>query len=276
MIARKKKCDGSLPTCARRSLTYNYPNAPGGPLGFGGAAVSASAESSELVSAGPSLAPVSTWAPGYNIHQVERERGVKPAADLSYFDGPTALDGQSSPMLLPAPCPSRKAIEASSTHAYLMPSHEFHRAELPSWNSPKTDTSHVDICPSIGHTCPQSSALAHANLILPPCESVSTPDPADMATTGCAPLRTHESQGLHRLPFPPPPPEVTALLTARSLGDVVSPVFARNSPLVPWELASEIGHFWLGLFKISEVKVTRPCYIVRHLISLCRFRLFSR
>ena len=33
-------------------------------------------------------------------------------------------------------------------------------------------------------------------------------------------------------------------------------VFARNSPLVPWELPSEIGYFWSGLFKISEVKVT--------------------
>jgi hypothetical protein len=56
----------------------------------------------------------------------------------------------------------------------------------------------------------------------------------------------------------------------------VSPVFARNSPLVPWELPSEIGHFWLGLFKISGFKVTHPCHDVRHLISLCRVCLFAR
>ena len=53
-----------------------------------------------------------------------------------------------------------------------------------------------------------------------------------------------------------PPPEVTALLTTQSTGEVVSAVFARNSPLVPWELPSEIEYFWLGLFRISEVKVT--------------------
>lgn len=52
-----------------------------------------------------------------------------------------------------------------------------------------------------------------------------------------------------------PPPEVTALLSTQASGWLVSPVFARDSPLVPWELPSEIGHFWLGLFKISAVKV---------------------
>jgi hypothetical protein len=57
------------------------------------------------------------------------------------------------------------------------------------------------------------------------------------------------------LPLPPPPPEVVTLLSAQSSGTAVSPVLARNSPLVPCELPSEIGHFWLGLFRISVVKV---------------------
>lgn len=68
------------------------------------------------------------------------------------------------------------------------------------------------------------------------------------------------SQGLHHPSFPQPPPEVTALLAAEFSGDVLSPVIARNSPLVPWELPSEIGHFWSGLFKISDIKVTRTCH----------------
>jgi hypothetical protein len=51
------------------------------------------------------------------------------------------------------------------------------------------------------------------------------------------------------------PPDVAALLSAQSSGSVVSPVLAHNSPLVPWELPSEIGYFWLGLFRISAVKV---------------------
>jgi hypothetical protein len=289
MLARKKKCDGSLPKCARRSLTCNNPDAPGGPRRNGNAAASepASAVSSGPVSAGPTL---SAWASGSNMHRMERERererGVQSAAELNCVDGqPFLVDTHTGQrlMLRLAPRPSRKAVEAFSTPASVKLSPEFHRAERqahcspPSstWNSPKTHIPQVDTCPSTGHIYPQTSALAHANLISPSCESVSTSDPVDMAT-GCVFSLPRGSQGLHHFPFPQPPPEVTALITAQSSGDVVSPVLARNSPLVPWKLPSEIGHFWLGLFKISEVKVIHACHTVRDLISLCRGSLFAR
>ncbi|KAH9971021.1 hypothetical protein BGW80DRAFT_521619 [Lactifluus volemus] len=77
---------------------------------------------------------------------------------------------------------------------------------------------------------PNPLELAHTNSISPPYQT--------------APLTVD------------PPPEVAALLTTQSSGEAVSTVFARNSPLVPWELPSEIEYFWLGLFRISEVKVT--------------------
>jgi hypothetical protein len=80
---------------------------------------------------------------------------------------------------------------------------------------------------------PNPLELAHTNLISPPYQT--------------APLMVD------------PPPEVAALLTTQSSGEVVSAVFARNSPLVPWELPPEIEYFWLGLFRISEVKVTHAC-----------------
>jgi hypothetical protein len=137
----------------------------------------------------------------------------------------------------------------------------------PPWNSPEIHTSQVDTYPLSGHIDPQSSALAHANLSQHPCQPVTTSEPTNSTTT-CAASLCHGGKGLHHPPFPQPPPEVTTLLMAESSGDVLSPVFARNSPLVPWELPSEIGHFWSGLFKIFEIKVTRTCHTVRRLISL--------
>ena len=189
--------------------------------------------------------------------------GVQPAAELNCLDGLIALDSQSSPV----------DTHAGQSAPGVMPSPEYHPVECelpcsppsPTWNSPKIHTPQMNTYPSSEHIYPQSSALAAANRILPSPESVSTSKPADM-DTGCVHLLPHGNQGLHHLPFPQPPPEVTTLLTIHSSGDVVSPVFARNSPLVPWELPSEIGHFWLGLFKISEVKVTHACHTVRHLI----------
>jgi hypothetical protein len=182
-------------------------------------------------------------------------------------DGRTTLDGQTSTFY----------TNAGLSTPGVVPSSEFHLAESqipcfpvsPIWNSPKIHTPQVDTsCPSSSHIQPHASAFAHANKTSPPCESVSSPNPSNMAT-GCAPL-LHGSQGCHHFPFPKPPPEVTALLRAQSSGDVVSPVFARDSPLVPWKLPSEIGHFWLGLFKINEVKVTHARHTVRYLISFCR------
>jgi hypothetical protein len=188
--------------------------------------------------------------------------GVRPAAELTYIDGLTPLDIQSFSV----------DTHAGQFTPGVIPSPESHRAErelpcYPTWNSPEMHTPQVDTCPSPELIYPQSSPLAPANIILPSWESVSKSEPTDKDTS-CAPLLPHGSQfeGLDHLPLPQPPPEVTALLTIESSGDVVSPVFARNSPLVPWELPSEIGHFWLGLFKISEVKVIHAYHTVKHLI----------
>jgi hypothetical protein len=190
--------------------------------------------------------------------------GVQPVVDVNRVDGLTALDRRSFPV-------DAHAIQSAPD---TIPSTESHRFERqlscppPSstWNSPKIHTSQVDTCPLSGHIDPQSSASAHANPIPHPCQPVTTSEPTD-STTSCATSLCHGSQGLHHPPFPQPPPEVTTLLMAESSGDVLSPVFARNSPLVPWELPSEIGHFWSGLFKISDIKVIRTCQTVRHLIS---------
>jgi hypothetical protein len=194
--------------------------------------------------------------------------GVQPTAELTCVDACTALDDQFPP--------SPVHIHADRSTSGMIPSPKPYSAERQLSYSPPSLTGNpsgictlqVDTCPSSGHVNPQSSTSAHENLILPPCESPSTSDPADM-TTRCGPSLSHESQGLRHQILPRPPPEVAALLTAECSGDVVSPVFARNSPLVPWELSSEIGHFWSGLFKISEIKVTHVCYTVRHMISLC-------
>jgi len=187
--------------------------------------------------------------------------GVQPAAELTCVDACVALDDQFSP--------SPVHTHADQSTSGVMPSPKPYSAEhqltysppSPTGNPPGIRTLQVDTCPPSGHVNPQLSASAHENLILPPCESPSTSDPADMATR-CCPSLSHESQGLCHQILPRPPPEVVTLLTAECSGDVVSPVFARNSPLVPWELSSEIGHFWSGLFKISEIKVTHVCYTV--------------
>jgi hypothetical protein len=189
--------------------------------------------------------------------------GVQPVADVTRFDGLTALDRRSFPV-------DAHAIQSAPG---TIPSIESHRSERrrscspPA--SPDVHTSQEDTCPLSGHIDPQSSALAHANdasLIPHPCQPVTTSEPTD-STTSCASSLCHVSQGLHHPPLPQPPPEVSTLIMVESSGDVLSPVFARSSPLVPWELPSEIGHFWSGLFKISEIKVTRTC-TVRRLILL--------
>ena len=185
---------------------------------------------------------------------------VQPVADVTRVDGLTALDRRSFPV-------DAHAIQSAPG---MIPFTESHRSERrvscsppPStWNSPEIHTSQVDTCPLSGHVDPQSSALAHPNLIPHPCQPVTISEPTD-STTSCTTSLCHGSQDLHHPPFPRPPPEVSTLLMAESSGDVLSPVFARNSHLVPWELPSEIGHFWSGFFKISEIKVTRTCHTVR-------------
>lgn len=195
-------------------------------------------------------------------HLDNSSSGVQPGVDVIRVDGLTALDRRSFP------------VDAHTTQSApgVIPSTESHHSERrlscsppPStWNSPEILTSQVDTCPLSGHIDPQYSALAHRNLIHQP---VTTAEPAD-STMSCTTSLCHGSHGLHHPPLPQPPPEVSTLITALSSGDVLSPVFARNSPLVPWELPSEIGHFWSGLFKISETKVTHTCHTVGDLISL--------
>lgn len=102
----------------------------------------------------------------------------------------------------------------------------------------------IDHSPQAGPAIPKS---AHPSAILP-CRAGPDPD----ATPNAA---VSGSSGSEDLPLPEPPPEVAVLLSTQSIGSVVSPVLARNSPLVPWQLPSEIGYFWLGFFKISAVKV---------------------
>jgi hypothetical protein len=101
--------------------------------------------------------------------------------------------------------------------------------------------------PQAGPAFPGPWESAHPSPI-PPCPAMPNPD----ATTNAV---VPGSSGIESLPLPNPPPEVAALLPTKLYGKMVSPVLARNSPLVPWELPLEIGYFWLGLFKISEVKV---------------------
>ncbi|KAF8489991.1 hypothetical protein F5888DRAFT_1143304 [Russula emetica] len=175
---------------------------------------------------------------------------VQPVADVTRVDGLTALDRRSFPV-------DAHAIQSPPG---MIPSTESNHSKRrlscsppPSTYSPEIHTSQMDTCPLSGHIDPQSSALAHASLIPHPCQPVTASEPTD-STTSCAASLCHGSQGLHHPPFPQPPPEVTTLFMAKTSGDVLSPVFARNSPLVPWELPSEIGHFWSGLFKISEIE----------------------
>lgn len=207
------------------------------------------------------IAELGLAIPDFSGHPDSSSPGVQPVADVNRIDG---LDRRSSPF-------DAHAIQSAPGTILFTESHRFERRPCPpsslSWNSPEIHTSQVDTCPLSEHIDPQSSALAHANIIPHPYQPVTTSELTD-STTGCTTSLCHGSQGLHHPPLPQPPPEVTTLLMAESSGDVLSPVFARNSPLVPWELPSEIGHFWSGFFKISYSKVTRTCHTVRCLISL--------
>lgn len=181
---------------------------------------------------------------------------VQPPGEMTCVDGSTLVDSRSHVDSRPggsAPC-------VKSSPQFLTAEHPLSCSALAQisrsleTNAPRADTNR----PSSGSTS-SPSEMPDANQILSPDKSVPTSRrPLDIAA-GCPPVIPRGSDGLHHLPLPRPPPEVTALLTAQSVSDVVSPVFARNSRLVPWELPSEIGHFWLGLFKISEVKVTHAC-----------------
>ncbi|KAH9957001.1 hypothetical protein BC827DRAFT_725792 [Russula dissimulans] len=122
----------------------------------------------------------------------------------------------------------------------------------------------------------QKPSKSHTPLADPnQCVTISDRPDLEIAPS-CSPLLSRASDSTSHMPFPQPPPEVTALLMTHSSGDVVPAVFARNSPLVPWELPSEIGYFWLGLFKISEVKVTYSCHCKATDLTSLWIYLFAR
>jgi len=186
---------------------------------------------------------------------------VQPPVGLTYVDGPATFDNHSLLVDNHAGRHShgvRSYPEPLTTGHPLSCSAPAQIRKSPVINTPWADTCHL----SSGSISPHSSELPDPNSILAPDKSRPTSSHPDIVM-GCAavPVPPCGSGDHHHLPFPQPPPEVAALLTAQSTGDVVSPVFARNSPLIPWGLPSEIGHFWLGLFKISEVKVTHACHL---------------
>jgi hypothetical protein len=181
-------------------------------------------------------------------------------------DGPTTLDPQHFPVHT---CTNRSAFGVLSFPGTRGADYRLScSAPAYTWQ-PTTDPASPPLFSPIH---PSSLELAHTNSISPPCQTAPLTDPPNTAS-GCAPLVPPGCKDPHLLP---PPPEVAVLLTAQTAGDVVSTVFARNSPLIPWELPSEIEYFWLGLFKISEVKVTHACHFQTTGLILLWVCLFVR
>lgn len=212
----------------------------------------------------------------YPSHEPDSS-GVQPPVELTYVNGPATFDSHSLPVDTHAGQSSHGVRSYPEPLTAGHPLSCFAPARIR--KSPVTNTPWANTCrPSSGSFIPHLSELPDTNSILAPDKSLPTSSHPDMAP-GCAvapvPPCGSESEGLH-LPFPQPPPEIATLLTAQSAGDVVSPVFARNSPLVPWGLPSEIGHFWLGLFKISEVKVTHACHLQATNLTSSWVCLFGR
>ena len=143
------------------------------------------------------------------------------------------------------------------------------RGTEPSSASPlSTREPPTDHSPQMGPACSTPLEAALPNL---PCQTVLDLDAASNSAVS-VPIRSET--------LPQPPPEVAALLPTQVFGNVVSPVLARSSPLVPWKLPSEIGYFWLGLFRISGVKVISMSAILSEkqfvsLLSLVRWKHVS-
>ncbi len=168
-----------------------------------------------------------------------------PPAEAICVDGPPSLDTQIPLVHSRATGSAPGGVSTCDTECDIS---EARGAELSCSVLLSTREHPINHSPQAGPVCPSPSESDHPNTILSPCRATLDPD----ATPSCA---VSVPSGSKNLPFPRPPPEVAALLTTQSFGNVVSPVLARNSPLVPWDLPSEIGYFWLGLFRISGVKV---------------------
>ena len=159
-----------------------------------------------------------------------------PSAEATHIDGPSSFNTSFSVVH------SRGNGSAGGALAFdteCGDSSEARGAELSRSVPPSTREHPVGHSPQAVPAFPGPSKLAHPNVIFP------------LRTAATAASFSYPSE----TSLPSPPPEVVALLSAQSSGKVVSPVVARNSPLVSWELPSEIGYFWLGLFRITVVKV---------------------
>ena len=172
-------------------------------------------------------------------------------AEVTRVDGPPCFDAHVS--LIHSPDDSApggvSAREAERDFSGVRGTFLFGSSPPSTWEQP------IDYSPQAGPTGYSPSKLA---VPLLPRRAVLDPDATPSGAVS-VPSRSED--------LPQPPPEVAALLTTHSSGSVVSPLLARNSPLVSWELPSEIGYFWLGLFRIIGVKVD-PCLSFGHKNSL--------
>jgi hypothetical protein len=175
-----------------------------------------------------------------------------PFAEATRIDGPPSFD---APISVVHSRANGTAGGVSAFDTNCEPS-ETRGDELSRSAPPFTREHPVEHSPQAGPAFPSPSKSAHPNAIFPSRTAATT------ASDSCP---------SEKFPLPRPPPEVAALLSAQSSGTVVSPVLARNSPLVPWELPSEIGYFWLGFFWISAVKVI----FMSSLLSEKRFRFIA-
>jgi hypothetical protein len=181
---------------------------------------------------------------GADITSDSRPPNNRPAADAICVDGPPSFNAPISLVRSHAngsAAPgSFSAWEAECDFAEARGAELFRSSPLSTREHPINHSSQA------GPSCYSPSVLA---LPLLPCRAQLDTDTTPTSAVS-VPSRSES--------LPQPPPSVAALLTTQAIGKVVSPVLSRNSPLVPWELPSEIGYFWLGLFKISEVKVSLP------------------
>jgi hypothetical protein len=182
-----------------------------------------------------------------------------PSAEATRIDGPPSFDAPISVVHSHA----NDSAGGVSTFDTKCMSSETRGDELSRSAPPFTREHPVEHSPQAGPAFPSPSKSVHPNANFPSRTAVT----ASAVSVSCA---------SENLPLPRPPPEVAALLSAQSSGRAVSPIVARDSPLVRWELPSAIGYFWLGFFWISAVKVIfMSAYLSEKTISIHRESFFS-
>jgi hypothetical protein len=179
-----------------------------------------------------------------------------PSAEATRIDGPPSFDAPISDIHSHA----NDSAGGVSTFDTKCKSSETRGDELSRSAPPFTWEHPVEHSPQAGPAFPSPSKSVHPNANFP---------------SGTAATAISVSCASENLPLPRPPPEVAALLSAQSSGRAVSPILARDSPLVRWELPSAIGYFWLGFFWISAVKVIfMSAYLSEKTISIHRESFF--